>query len=135
MFSPRNHDAYCNPNINYDILQDQLTTMKDKHLPYKLVKSNKYKHKNSKWITQGIIKSIKYKDKLYKGFDCTLRSNVKFAHFKERLNTFNKLLKKIIREAQVTHYNKQIDENKSKLRKTWSKINEILCKTSNKNMI
>ncbi len=38
----------------------------NKHMPSKLVKYRKYKHKKSKWITQGIIKSIHYRDNLYK---------------------------------------------------------------------
>ena len=32
----------------------------------KSVKFNKYTHSKSKWITKGILKSIKYKDNLYK---------------------------------------------------------------------
>ena len=30
-----NTDPYCNPNINYDILHDHLTQMKNKYLPYR----------------------------------------------------------------------------------------------------
>ncbi len=30
------------------------------------MKFNKYKHKKSKWVTFGIIKSIQYRDNLYK---------------------------------------------------------------------
>ena len=47
--------------INADILR-----AKNKHMPCKLVKLNKYKHKKSTWITQGLLKSIRYRDKLYK---------------------------------------------------------------------
>ena len=32
----------------------------------KFVKFNKYKHKKSKWITYGILKSIRFRDNLYK---------------------------------------------------------------------
>ena len=60
-----NTDPYCNPNINYDILHDHLTQMKSKHLPYRYVKFDKYRHKGNKWITHGIIKSIKQRDKVY----------------------------------------------------------------------
>ena len=38
----------------------------DNVMPNKYVKFNHYKHKKSEWVTYGIIKSIKYKDKLYK---------------------------------------------------------------------
>ena len=62
--SQLNPDPYCDPNINYDILHKHLTDLKDKHLPYRLVKFNKYKHKGNKWITNGVLKSLKYKDQL-----------------------------------------------------------------------
>ena len=54
-----NTDPYGNPNINYDILHDHLTHMKNKYSPYRYVKFKKYRHKGNKLITHGIIKSIK----------------------------------------------------------------------------
>ena len=54
------------PNNNYAKVEEILTRVKDETMPSKLVRFNKYKHKKSDWITNGILKSIKYKDKLYK---------------------------------------------------------------------
>ena len=49
--SKLNNDLSWDPNLNYDILHDHLTIMKDKHLPYKFEKFNKHtKHKNIKTI-------------------------------------------------------------------------------------
>jgi len=56
-----------NPNVNYKVLQRLIKSSIEKHLPQKLVKYSKHKHKNSKWITQGIIKSIKFRDNMYRG--------------------------------------------------------------------
>ena len=39
-------------NANYDILHNAIKQAKNKHMPCKLIKFNKYKHKKSKWITQ-----------------------------------------------------------------------------------
>ena len=39
-------NPYCDPNKNYNILHNYLTQMKEKHIPYKFVKFNRYKHKN-----------------------------------------------------------------------------------------
>ena len=54
-------------NANYDILHNAIKRAKNKHIhmPCKLIKFNKYKHKKSKWITQGLLKSIRSRDKLY----------------------------------------------------------------------
>ncbi len=35
-------------------------------MPTKLIKYNKYKHKKFKWVTFGIIKSVQFRDNLYK---------------------------------------------------------------------
>ena len=54
------------PEENYGTLLNLLSTVKVKHLPTKIVKFNRKKHKMAKWMTNGILKSINTKDKLYK---------------------------------------------------------------------
>ena len=56
----------ANQNSNYNILDDILHELHEKHFPTKKVRFNKYKHKKSTWIKMGIINSIKHKDKLYR---------------------------------------------------------------------
>ena len=55
-----------NPDDNYDHFITLINDAKEKHLPNKTVKFNKKKHKKSKWMTYGILKSINTKDTLYK---------------------------------------------------------------------
>ena len=52
--------------MNYSprLVQEAIT----KHLLIKIIKFNKYKHKKCKWITNGILKSIKTKNIIYTGF-------------------------------------------------------------------
>ena len=52
------------PNQNYNIISDKLQEKYEKHLPAKKVKYNKHIRKNTKWITAGIIRSIKFRDDL-----------------------------------------------------------------------
>ena len=54
------------PNTDYEKFEKIITKTYDKHFPEKCVKFNKYKHKRSNWITSGILKSIEFRDKLYK---------------------------------------------------------------------
>ena len=61
-----NNNVYANLSKNYDTFIKLLQDAKDKHLPVRKIKFNKYKHKKNKWITRGILKSIKTKNKLYK---------------------------------------------------------------------
>ncbi len=48
-----------------NILQTIIENATNKHIPDKLVKFNKHKHKKSNWISKGIIKSISLRDKLH----------------------------------------------------------------------
>ena len=79
------------PNQNYNIISDKLQEKYEKQLPAKKVKYNKHIHKNTKWITAGIMRWIKFRDNL-----------------KHRLKTnpvipyYIKLLNKII--VRITRY-------------------------------
>ena len=65
VYGKLNGSPFADPNSNYDILESAIVNSINKHIVRKSVKFNKYKHSKSKWITKGIIKSIKYKDNLY----------------------------------------------------------------------
>ena len=59
-----------------------------------------------------------------------------YAELKTKLNVYNKLLKKNIREAKKNYYENQFQSFKSDIRKTWGIISEILSKKHrNKNSI
>ena len=61
-----NKDTMANPNENYNRLEDEIINLIKIHLPTKIVKYNKHKHTKSQWITSGIVKSISFRDNLYK---------------------------------------------------------------------
>ena len=123
-----NQDPYADPNENYELLHNHVTTLKNKHIPTKYVKFNKYRHKGSQWITRGVMRSIRYKDKLYRDLKRTNLKSPMYAELKTKLNVYNKLLKKIIREAKKNYYENQFQSYKSDIRKTWGIISEILSK-------
>ena len=54
------------PNPEYDIFERITGKAYEKHFPNKRVKVNKYKCKLSPWMTSGLIKSIEFRNKLYK---------------------------------------------------------------------
>ncbi len=52
------NNYHIDPNQNYNVLHKIIQRAKIKHIPDKLVKFNKSKHKMSPWITKGIVRSI-----------------------------------------------------------------------------
>jgi hypothetical protein len=121
------------PNINLNKLHDILQTSKNKHLPSKLIRLNKYKHKKSPWITYGIIHSIEYRDKLYKKKQMTNSSSLEYNNIVTNLKTYNTILKKSIRLAQKNYYEIIFMKLKDDIKGTWKTINGILSKTKRKN--
>ena len=55
-----------NPQENYDTFIKLPSSSKNKHSPKRIVRFNKKKHKKAKCLTNGILKSINTKDKMYK---------------------------------------------------------------------
>ena len=120
-------------NKNYNIMHQEIYDTIEKHTLKKIVKSNRHKHKISKWITHGIIKSIKYRDKLYKKLKMTHHESPDFTILKVNLKSFNTLLKKTIRAAKYMYYESTFTKNKTNIRNTWKTINEIKSKSPPKN--
>ena len=61
-----NNDLFIDPNQNYNTFEEIISSCKEKHLPFKKKRFNKYKHKLSPWITSEILNMLKSRDHLYK---------------------------------------------------------------------
>jgi hypothetical protein len=120
-------------NMNYNDFNNILQNLIEKHFQSRSVKFNKYKHKRAQWITNGILKSILYRDKLYAKSKKTSSASTHFIEIKEKLKSYNKILRKCIREAKKIYYENIFKKHKNDIKKTWQCINSILnksCKTS-----
>ena len=60
-----NNDLTEDPNKNYNILHEHMKTAKAIHFPVKYIKFHNHRHKKNKWITPGILRSIKFRDEMY----------------------------------------------------------------------
>ena len=124
-------DQYYDPNQNYNTFHDHLTKLKEKHLPCKFVKCNKYRHKSNEWITRGILRSIKYRDKLYMDYRRATKDTFLYFDLTFKLASYNKLLKNTIRQGKCSYYNQEFESNKCNIRKIWGTVNKIICWTKN----
>ena len=86
------------PNQNNNFIIQTLTDIRVEIMPSKTIKLQK--HKISKWITGGIIRSIKYRDKLYSTLKRTHRSSGEYSTLKTNLLTYNNILKHNIKQAK-----------------------------------
>ena len=116
----------ANPNASYNVIMNVIETARKKHMTGKLVKFNKYKHKKSKWITYGILKSIRFRDNLHKKLKLTNPVLREYEILYINLQTYNKILKRSIRVAKQLFLESTFNRYKFDIRNTWKTINEIL---------
>ena len=95
-----NANHLTDPNINYEKFEKIISKSYDNHFPEKCMKFNKYKHNLSKWITSGILKSIEYRDKLYKRLKMCSSENGEYDLLKHNLKIYNNYLNQSIRSAK-----------------------------------
>lgn len=119
-------------NAKYNIFDEILTKGIEKHIPTKLVKFNKYKHKRNKWVTKGIINSIKFRDKLYHKMKSTTINTTLYNTLKVNLNTYNNILRKLIREAKRLYFHSLFSKFKNDLKNTWKTINDVMGRSKSK---
>ena len=119
------------PNQNYNKLHDLIIQCINRHMPTKIVKFNKYQHKKSKWISNGLLNSIKFRDKLYKRLMLAPKNSETYQTLKTNLSTFNKILRKSIRFAKKIYYETCLAKFKKDIKNTWLTIKGILNKSSN----
>lgn len=125
-------DVNGDPNQNYDKINDQISFALKKHLPTKTVKASKHKHGNSKWITSGIIRSIKHRDNLYRQLKHMDPSHNLYQNCKTHLETYNRILRQNIRNAKKLYYSTCFNKFTDDMKKTWDNIKDILNKSKSK---
>ena len=127
-----------NPQDNYDRFITLINDAKEKHLPKKTEKFNKRKHKKSKWMTYGILKSINTKDKLYKKIvKADIHDDIHYSALKAEFSEYKKILRRSINEAKHLYYTRTFALYKNDIKQTWSVIKDTLqkkhhCKTTDK---
>ena len=120
------HNPTSDPNVTYKKILDVLEKAKHKHMSGKLVKYNKYKHKKSTWLTNGLLKSIRFRDKLYKQMKCILPTSVEYEIIRLNLKTYNNILRKSLFRAKRLFLSYTFNKYNSDIKNTWKSINELL---------
>ena len=115
------------PQENYARFIALLNDAKNKHLPRKRVRFNKHKHKKSKWMTNGILKSIKTKDTLYKKLvKANIDDEIAYTNLKAEFTDYKKILRRSINEAKHSYYARTFALCKNDIKQTWSVIKDTL---------
>ena len=126
------YSSDSNPEYNCALITDKIKFGIENFLCFNRNKFDRYKHKKSNWITAGIIRSIKVRNKMYKVFKLTDITSSDFIIRKTNLRTYNTILRKTIIEAKKLYYNRLFLTHKTNIKETWKNIKSVINK-ENKN--
>ena len=110
-----------NVNDDYDIFLKTFTETYNDCIPTKKCVFNNRKEPKSPWITNGLLKSINTKNKLYKEFinNPTQQRTQKFKTYRNKLHN-------LIRKSKRDYMYKRFEQIKGNMKKTWNMINQII---------
>ena len=128
-----NRELTTDPNITQKTIESEIKYHMDQHLPTKRVRFNKYKHKKSPWITAGILKSMRLRDKLYYKLKTTSPNTAQYQTVKANFDNYSRIINKLIKTAKMDFYDNEFEKYKSDMKKTWSTINSILGRNKKSN--
>ena len=116
-----------NPNEAYKMFLQKVKVLYDQYFPKQYIKI-KEKHLRSPWITTGIKKSSKRKQKLLNKF-LKNRNNQNEYEYKN----YKKLFESIKKRAKRNYFSSLIIKYKNNIKKTWHVIKEAIGKTRSNN--
>jgi len=112
-------------NGAYDLFLDFFTKQYDKAFPVKSIKI-KTKSLLSPWMTRGLLKSSRKKQRLYENF-------LKHKTYKneQKYKTYKNLFEKTKHQSKRIYYQNTLMKNNGNSKKTWDTIKEIIGKNKN----
>ena len=113
-------------NVAYNIFHNKFKYFYDKSFPLKKLKTTKTLARKP-WISNGLVKSITTKNKLYKKLLKKYNSSneLKFKTYGNKLNNLLKISKK-------RYFAMKIECAKSDLKRTWNILNDLIRKSKTK---
>jgi len=119
-------EEFTDPNDSFTVLHKAIIELKEKHFPVCKVKFNKYKHKRHKWITNGLLRSIKFRDKLFARLRKCPKNSDMYDTLRTNLRTYNRILKSSIRVAKSDFYHTIFEKYKFNMKQTWVHIKDLV---------
>lgn len=119
LFSDKNSDECCN------IFYNKITQLLDEMAPIHRLSKKEINLLRLPWITNGLLKSMRNRDRLYglssKETDPLKKSKL-YNDFKKKRN----MIKTLIRKSKRDYYATYFEENRTDIKKTWQGIRDVV---------
>ena len=129
-----NTDNSFDESDNYKRLVKSIGDAQKKQIDSKRFKYNKYRHKKCKWITFGLLKSIEFRDNLYRELKKTPIDKDDYRNKKINLRTYNRIINRSKTYLKKRYYAEKFHQLKNNIKLTWRLINEVLGNNPNKSI-
>ena len=96
LFEQISSNTSADPNTNLENFVNVLSQAKQKCMPEKIVKFDKKKHKQSPWMTNGILNSIYSKNKMYRNLLQTDPNSDRYNTLKVNYKTYKNIIRSFI---------------------------------------
>uniref|UniRef100_A0A8C6MEW6 Reverse transcriptase domain-containing protein n=1 Tax=Nothobranchius furzeri TaxID=105023 RepID=A0A8C6MEW6_NOTFU len=107
-------------NVAYDTFLKTYKSLYNKNCPV-VVCRKKINMNVEPWLTKGLLKSCKRKNKLYRDF---VRYRTKATEMKYKI--YKNKLTSLIRQAKKDHYNLRLKESIGDMKRTWRILNSVI---------
>ena len=113
------------PNHSYERFNKKINEVLDTHVPLKKINKNDLRLQAKPWITSGIVKSIKRRDRLLRKY-IYAKDTIRKDNLHTQYKTLRNQIIAIIRKSKKLHYQKYFTEHAKDIRKTWTGIKNII---------
>ena len=114
------------PNYNYEIVSTLLQNAKSKHIPKRMKKFNKRRHKKERWMTDELLAQVIKKNDMYVDWKTTPITHPDYEQVKLKFKGYEKIVSKGIDKAKKDYFDRVFVAYKSDMKKTWQVISETL---------
>ena len=119
--------SFKNKNVNeqVNLLLDKTNDILNVMAPIRKLSKRENNLKQNPWITRGLLKSMRNRDKIYKQFTKEtdpVKKHIFFTNYKQKRN----LIISLIRRSKATYFASFFEEHKNNAKKTWEGIRDIV---------
>ena len=112
-------------NKSFENFLALINNLVDKYLPLKKLSNKEFKLIHKPWITQGILKSIKRKDKMFRTYIKCKEENLR-ANIHDQYKSLRNQINELIRVNKKNYYQNYFTEHSSNIKKVWEGIKEVI---------
>ena len=113
------------PNHSFNMFDSKMNELLNKYVPVKKLKKKDFKNQTKPWISTGILKSIKRRDKLLHKYIKEKNLTIKEGLHNEYRKLRNQIVT-LIRKSKKKYFQKYFTDNASNISGTWKVIKCII---------